>query len=112
VKFGAGLLLTFFILTHSYNPSFAQDPNIKKPRKEKVKKLRGEKPKSNKRKLRETKFKTRNKKGDKARKGDIIGKKIKTKSSSKLFYFFFSWFFNIWILCKGRVIGMCEDKKS
>ena len=42
-----------------------------------------DKGKSNKKKLRETQFKIRNKQGDKARKGDITGRKIKRRKTKK-----------------------------
>ncbi|MEM6522581.1 MAG: hypothetical protein AAF693_02265 [Bacteroidota bacterium] len=46
-------------------------------------KRRGDKGKSNKRSLRETRFKTRNRQGEKAFKGDITGRKVVTKISPR-----------------------------
>ncbi len=61
----------------------AQDQQGKKKQEVFSPKPKGEKGKSNKRQLRRTRFKTRNKQGDKFRKGDITGRKIKRKRSEK-----------------------------
>jgi len=76
------LLVGLIIGIIAPNSVFSQVKGPKKIEKY-LKKPKGEKAKSNKRQLRETKFKTRNKKGDKPRKRDIAGKKVKKTQSSR-----------------------------
>jgi len=75
------LLIGLIINIQAPSSAFSQEKPPKKT--EKLKKPKGEKAKSNKRQLRETRYKTRNKKGDKPRKRDIAGKKIKKTQSSR-----------------------------
>jgi len=75
------LILCIVLISFS-DVSFAQERERKTPRREVVK-PQGEKPKSNRKELRETKFKTRNKRGDKSYKGDITGRKVQRKRSPR-----------------------------
>ncbi len=92
--FRVGLIFTILLVLMLANGTTvsAQDIPIKTERKKekkkriKPKKLKGDKGKSNKRQLRQIKAKTRNKQGDRARKGDITGRKYKQKKTPRKTY--------------------------
>ncbi len=66
-------------------PVRVEKPKEKKKR-IKSKRLKGDKAKSNKKQIRQAKYKTRSKQGDKAAKGDITGRKYKPKRTSRKTY--------------------------